>query len=929
MKLFTSLKHLFTVNFLMVAIAPILAIGGITLYSVTTNMQREIAERHLLLARSLAGEVERFLQEPSGLLRQMASILEEQRVIMPGQIDAYFDSVLAHYQSFESIWMLDASGKIRHLAPYRRDFLLIDASAQEFFHPPVNADDLYWSLTSISLQTGNPTLTVSLPLTRGRLIGFLNLGVLHAITKKISIGAQGYAAIIDRDGTIIAHPDQAVVAQRANAGDIELVQQGLQGHEVTMTYSARKTEYIGCVALVPTTQWVIIVTQPVDEAFAGVRRMREILVGGILAATAFALLIALFSLRKTLSPFTQLTLQAERIAAGEYRFEPLPRYYQEMDNLSRSFTMMSEAIKSREDALRESQEFLHNIVENIPNMIFVKDAEQLRFVQFNKAGEILLGYNRKELIGKNDYDFFPAEQADFFVKKDRDVLARRTLLNIPEETIQTKALGERILHTKKIPILDKNGHPLYLLGISEDITERKHIEDALNKRILALTEPLETGEIAFHDLFNLEDIQKIQDAFAAAMNVASVITTPDGIPITQPSNFCRLYRDVIRNTEKGRANCFASDAMIGGQNLAGPTIQPCLSAGLLDAGASIAVGGRHLANWLIGQVKNEAVDEERLLKYAREIGADEEEFRKALQDVPKMSSEQFQRIATVLFLLSNELSFKAYQNVQQARFIAQRKRAEEEVRLLNAQLEQRVHERTAKLEAANKELQSFAYIISHDLKSPLRAISRLADWLVKDYASCFDDNGKNMAALLIGRVKRMDNLIEGILAYSRIGHVPKSQQAIDLRLLLPEIVASLAPPPSIAIQIAADLPIIFSNKADIHTIFSNLIGNAIQFMDKPRGKITISCADGGEFWQFSVADNGPGINPKYHEKIFQIFQTLHPRDEIESIGVGLAIVKKIIKLSGGTIWVNSEEGQGSAFIFTFPKENTLPIPREE
>lgn len=929
MKLFASLKRLLTVNFLIVAITPILAIGGITLYSVTTNMQREIAERHLLLARALAGEVEQFLQEPSGLLRQTASILGEQGVILPNQIDAYFDSILRNYQSFESIWMLNASGKITHLAPYRPDFLLIDASAQEFFTTPIGTDAPHWSLTSISLQTGNPTLTVSLSLKEGRLVGFLNLDVLHAITKKISIGAQGYAAIIDRDGTIIAHPDQSVVAQRNNAGDIELVQQGLQGHEVTMTYYARKTEYIGCVALVPMTRWIVIVTQPVDEAFAGVRRMREILGGGILAATVFALLIALFSLRKTLSPFMQLTLQAEEIAAGEYRFEPLPRYYQEMDNLSRSFTMMSEAIKSREDALRESQEFLHNVVENIPNMIFVKDAEHLRFVRFNKAGENLLGYSREELIGKSDYDFFPVEQADFFVKKDRDVLTRRTLLNIPEERIQTRTLGERILHTKKIPILDKNGHPLYLLGISEDITERKHIEDALNKRILALTEPLETGEIAFHDLFNLEDIQKIQDAFAAAMNIASVITTPEGVPITKPSNFCRLCRDVIRNTEKGRANCFVSDAIIGSQNLAGPTIQPCLSAGLWDAGASITVGGKHLANWMIGQVKNETIDEERLLKYAREIGADEQQFREALRDVPMMSSEQFQRIATVLFLLSNELSLKAYQNVQQARFIAQRKRAEEEVRTLNAELEQRVHERTAKLEAANKELQSFAYIISHDLKSPLRAISRLAHWLMEDYAPCFDDEGKNMANLLIGRVKRMDDLIEGILAYSRIGHVSRPQQAINLRLLLPEIVAALAPPPTISIHIASDLPIIFSNNADIRTIFSNLIGNAIKFMDKPQGKITISHADVGEFWQFSVADNGQGIDPKYHEKIFQIFQTLHSRDEMENIGVGLAIVKKIIELSGGKIWVNSEEGQGSAFSFTLPKGNTRSITREE
>jgi len=923
MKLFPSLRHLLTINFLMVAIVPIIVIGGISLYSVTTNMQREIADRHFLLARSLSGEVEQFLLEPSGLLRQIAFIVEQQQIIMPGEINAYLDSVLKNYQSFESLWILDTSGKIVHLAPYQEDFLMLDASAQDFFRARADAGAPYWSLTSISLQTGNPTLSVSIPLRQGMLVGFLNLAALHAMTTKMAIGVHGYAAIVDRDGTIIAHPDRSVVAQRDNLGHLELVQHGLRGHEGRMIYHANAAEYIGCAALVETTQWLVIVTQPVDEAFAGVRKMREILGGGILAAGAFALLTALFSLRQTLQPFTELASQAKCIADGDYRLLPIQRHYEEVDELTRSFALMIAAIKSREEALRESEEFLHNIVEYIPNMIFVKDAAELRFVRFNKAGEDLLGYSRDDLLGKNDYDFFPVEQANFFVKKDRDVLERRMFLDIPEETIQTRTLGERILHTKKIPILDNNGNPAYLLGISEDITERKHIEDALNKRILALTEPLETGDVSFHDLFNLEDLQKIQDAFAAAMNVASIITDPNGVPITKPSNFCRLCRDIIRGTEAGRANCFLSDAVIGSQNLAGPTIQPCLSAGLWDAGASITVGGKHLANWLIGQVKNEAIDEQRLLDYAHQIGADEQQFREALRDVPVMSSTQFQRIATVLFLLSNELSLKAYQNVQQARFIAQRKQAEEEVRLLNAELELRVRERTAKLEAANKELRSFAYIISHDLKSPLRAISRLAHWLVNDYALCFDEEAKKIADLLIGRVKRMDDLIDGILAYSRIGQIPTRREAIDLRQRLPEIIASLAPPPGITIHLAPDFPTLVGNPSEVQQIFSHLINNAIKFMDKPQGDIAVTWTDAGEMWQFSVEDNGPGIDPKYHVKIFQIFQTLRPRDEVESAGTGLAIVKKIVELSGGNIWVNSEKGQGSVFIFTLPKERTL------
>ena len=137
--------------------------------------------------------------------------------------------------------------------------------------------------------------------------------------------------------------------------------------------------------------------------------------------------------------------------------------------------------KRGEQELQRAQAFVNSVVENIPDMVFVKDAKELRFVQLNKAGEALLGYTRGELIGKNDYDFFPMDEADFFTKKDREVLMSGNLLDIPSEPIHTKHLGTRFLHTKKIPLFDEQGNPQHLLGISEDITERQLVEEALRK----------------------------------------------------------------------------------------------------------------------------------------------------------------------------------------------------------------------------------------------------------------------------------------------------------------------------------------------------------------------------------------------------------------------------------------------------------------
>lgn len=253
--------------------------------------------------------------------------------------------------------------------------------------------------------------------------------------------------------------------------------------------------------------------------------------------------------------------------------------------------------------------------------------------------------------------------------------------------------------------------------------------------------------------------------------------------------------------------------------------------------------------------------------------------------------------------------------------ITERRQAEEAVRTLNAELEQRVQARTAELEAVNRELKDFAYIVSHDLKAPLRAINRLVNWLVEDYDEAFDERGKEMLALLIGRVKRLDALIDGILEYSRVGRVVDRNESIDLNQLLPDILDSLSPPAHIRIEISPDLPIIVGDTTRILQVFSNLIGNAIKFLDKPDGVIQIDCTEHGEYWRFRVTDNGPGIEPQHYTRIFQIFHTLHSQDTLESTGLGLTIVKKIVELYGGKIWVESEPGKGSSFRFTFPKSH--------
>lgn len=241
------------------------------------------------------------------------------------------------------------------------------------------------------------------------------------------------------------------------------------------------------------------------------------------------------------------------------------------------------------------------------------------------------------------------------------------------------------------------------------------------------------------------------------------------------------------------------------------------------------------------------------------------------------------------------------------------------------QSENRLAQLLEEVKSANQELNDFAYVVSHDLKAPLRGISSIADWLLTDYATQFDQEGKELISLMISRVHRLHNLIDGILEYSRVGRLKEQIIELDLNKLVPEAIDLVALQENIAIKIENYLPSLYAEKTRIKQLFHNLIGNAAKFMDKPQGQIRIGCQEEEDFWKFWVSDNGPGIEARYFGKIFQIFQRLSSEKESNSTGIGLAIVKKIVEMYGGKIWVESEFGNGSTFFFTLPVSRVVVI----
>jgi len=224
------------------------------------------------------------------------------------------------------------------------------------------------------------------------------------------------------------------------------------------------------------------------------------------------------------------------------------------------------------------------------------------------------------------------------------------------------------------------------------------------------------------------------------------------------------------------------------------------------------------------------------------------------------------------------------------------------------------------LEEANRELDDFAFIVSHDLKAPFRAIGSLTSWLVSDHSEQLDEDGRDLVTLLATRAQRINTLIEALLQYTRVSRVNEQLTYVNLDRLVRKIIKGIEIPEEMELLLEPPLPVIRLEEKPAQRIFFNLIDNAVRYMDKAAGTVQIGLVgEDADWWQFQVSDNGPGIEARYFDKVFGVFQTLQPRDELETAGMGLALVRKIVGKYGGSINIKSQMGKGSTFYFSLPK----------
>jgi len=238
---------------------------------------------------------------------------------------------------------------------------------------------------------------------------------------------------------------------------------------------------------------------------------------------------------------------------------------------------------------------------------------------------------------------------------------------------------------------------------------------------------------------------------------------------------------------------------------------------------------------------------------------------------------------------------------------------------LYSEMEDKVKERTKDLHQMNEDLKDFSHIVSHDLKAPLRSITTTAKWINEDYSEQLDTQGKESLQDLMVGTQRMRQLIDGVLRYSKAGYNHEENEAVEVGLLVQDVIKALSPAPSVHIELETPFPTLTFEPTKLQQIFQNLIGNAVKYMDKPEVQIRVGCTETEQHWQFYIADNGPGIAKKDFDRIFKLFQSTTSKKTVDSSGVGLSIVKKIIERHDGRIWLESEVGKGTIFYFTVPK----------
>jgi PAS domain S-box-containing protein len=554
-----------------------------------------------------------------------------------------------------------------------------------------------------------------------------------------------------------------------------------------------------------------------------------------------------------------------------------------------------------------SSDLYRRLVDSVSDYaIFALDAKGY-VSSWNPGAQRIKGYSGDEIIGRHFSSFYPPEDiASGKPAWELEVAAREG--RVEDEGWRLRKDGSRFWANVVISALrNEHGEVIGFAKVTRDLTERRNAEEALRRseeRFRLLLQSVKDYAILMLD----------PEGNVASWNVGAQHIKGYSADEILGRSFTLFYppEAVADGFPQHELDVASRDGRFE------------------DEGWRVRKdGSRFWANVVITALRN---SDGRLVGFAK-VTRDLTMRREAEAQARRLAAEQAahaeaERRSVELAALNQQLQEQAVELERQAeelRVLAEtlhHKNDELQVALADTKKARETAERAAAATLdAYRELDQFAYVASHDLKAPLRGIANLAQWIQDDTGERLGAESTEHVRLLQGRVHRMEALIDGILAYSRAGRMLNSPERLDTGALVSEVIELLAPPPEVRIEVPSHMPLVNAERVPLQQVFLNLIGNAVKHTRIERSDVIvrIDWRDLGDAFEFSVNDNGPGIDPDYHERIWGIFQTLAPRDKVEGTGIGLSVVRKIVETRGGSTSVESSSNNGATFRFIWPK----------
>ncbi len=992
MALLSSLKRAFAVNFLLVGLIPVLLFGLVCVELVSEQQLKGVRERNLAQARGIAEEVDAFLLEIRSDLQHVQQTIAADTILQPENTNQFLAGMVRNSQFFESIYLLDEDMHVLHLGVMPKlesrqdDYANIDFSGHRLFRVNKELKEPVWSNTFVSLVTGEPSVTLGMPMPNGFLLGNIRLSSLGKLLQRYSQYGGIEVAIIDKGGTLIAHNVVDLAMQRINFANHPTVLSAMDGVASTQNFEAGSQNYLESATQTKSSHWVVWVGLNMDYVNAPIHKMRNMLILFMLIAVALAIIIALFSIRRLMLPLNALGQRTDQIADGHYDFQFHPSGFSEIDTLANQIGNMSRAIKVREESIITNEERFRDLVNSIDGIVWEMAFPSFRILFVSRQAESLLGYTIQDWYEDSNFWGHKIHPDDAEQAKAFSTLMSEKLEDHSFEYRMVAADGHIVWIRNLVTVVVEDQRPIRLLGVMIDVTAQKE-----------LLEELRRSEENYREIFNgtsdaifIHDAEsgKILDVNQAMLNLygysyddalsSDIESFSKGVsPYSADEAKLKLQEAVAQGSSsfewlarKMTGDLFWADvnlrsAMIGHQQRVLASVRdissrkqvleqlreanqrlnlliermpigcilwtPQFTVNMWNPTAESIFG--FSAKEMMGKEPYGTIVPEEVRSVVEPIWSRILSGDKAAHSVNENITRQGETITcewynTPMF----DASGRIVGAISMVQDISERKAAEDELERYRSNLEDLVKDRSAQLEAAQtalvqKErlavLGQLTATVSHEVRNPLGTVAN-ALYLLREGLQV-DETSKLAKPLLLAErnVERCDIIISDLLDFSRQRKIDKAPIKIDDWLI--ELLDEMIIPAQIQVQ--KDLTTNSAVPVDperLRRVLVNVITNALQALDE------IDKPDKKLTIRTRLVDETCEIvvqdnGPGMSQDVLnRIYEPMFSTKNF-GVGLGVPIIKNILEGHCGGVDYLSEAGEGTTVTMWLPlSEKTCP-----